>query len=55
MTTLSANDVGTSTTTPRDFFTNKLIVWFVLAVGLMISLPGIFYLYSYSGDSGRLP
>ena len=46
MTTPSANDVGTSTTTTRDFFTNKLIVWFVLAVGLMITATATLYMKS---------
>ncbi|MFZ4859834.1 MAG: CHASE domain-containing protein [Desulfuromonadaceae bacterium] len=46
MTTTSANDVGTNTTTPRDFFMNKLIVWFVLAVGLMITAAATLYMKS---------
>jgi PAS domain S-box-containing protein len=41
-----ANDVGTSTTTTKDFFKNQIVIWFVLAVGLMITAAVTVYMKS---------
>ena len=46
MTTPSANDVGTSASTTMDFYTNKLIIWLVLAAGLMITAAATLYMKS---------